>query len=109
MKLVFVTKNQNKISEIKNIFPKKIKLLNLMDIGFEQDIIENGNSLHENALIKAKCIKSKFGLNCFADDTGLEVFSLNNEPGVYSARYAGFPINADNNIDKLLKNLSKYR
>ena len=83
MKLVFATHNNNKFHEIKSLFPKKIKLLSLSEIGFKNEIIENGNSLHENAFIKANFIKSKYGLNCFADDTGLEVFSLNNDPGIY--------------------------
>ena len=106
MKLIFATHNENKVHEIKNLIPKKIKLLSLHDIGFENEIIESGNSLHENALIKAKFINSKYGLNCFADDTGLEVYSLNNEPGVYSSRYAGDPSNSSENIKKLLYKLS---
>lgn len=108
MKLIFATYNNNKVHEIKNLFPKKIKLLSLSEIGFKDEIIENGNSLHENAIIKAKFIKSKYGLNCFADDTGLEVFSLNNEPGIYSSRYAGSPINEEENIKKLYNKLSKH-
>ena len=78
MKLIFATHNENKVHEIKNLIPKKIKLLSLHDIGFENEIIESGDSLNENALIKAKFINSKYRLNCFADDTGLEVYSLNN-------------------------------
>jgi len=108
MKLIFATHNENKVHEIKNLISKKIKLLSLNEIGHENEIIENGNSLHENAHIKAKYINSKYSLNCFADDTGLEVSSLNNEPGVYSARYANYPINNYNNIKKLLYNLSKF-
>ena len=108
MKLIFATHNENKVDEIKNLIPKKIKLFSLHDIGFENEIIESGNSLHENALIKAKFINSKYGLNCFADDTGLEVYSLNNKPGVYSSRYAGYPINSNKNIKKLLYKLSTF-
>tara|TARA_B100001559_G_C16418774_1_gene584048 strand:+ start:440 stop:1018 length:579 start_codon:yes stop_codon:yes gene_type:complete len=108
MKLIFATHNENKVHEIKNLIPKKIKLLSLHDIGFENEIIESGDSLHENALIKAKFINSKYRLNCFADDTGLEVYSLNNEPGVYSSRYAGYPSNNNKNIKKLLYNLSTF-
>lgn len=108
MKLIFATHNENKVHEIKNLIPKKIKLLSLHDIGFENEIIESGDSLHENALIKAKFINSKYRLNCFADDTGLEVYSLNNKPGVYSSRYAGYPSNNTKNIKKLLYNLSTF-
>tara|TARA_B100001250_G_scaffold348869_1_gene319774 strand:+ start:9924 stop:10502 length:579 start_codon:yes stop_codon:yes gene_type:complete len=108
MKLIFATHNENKVREIKNLIPKKIKLLSLHDIGFENEIIESGDSLHENALIKAKFINSKYRLNCFADDTGLEVYSLNNKPGVYSSRYAGYPSNNSKNIKKLLCNLSTF-
>ena len=108
MKLIFATHNENKVHEIKKLIPKKIKLLSLHDIGFENEIIENGNSMHENSHIKAKHIKSKYGLNCFADDSGLEVSSLNNEPGIFSSRYAGYPINSNKNIKKLLYNLSKF-
>ncbi len=108
MELIFATHNENKVIEIKNLIQKNIKLLSLSDIGFKHEIIEDGKSLHENSLIKAKYIKSKYGMNCFADDTGLEVQSLNNEPGVYSSRYAGYPINSNNNIKKLLENLSGF-
>jgi len=108
MELVFATHNKNKVLEIKNLIQKNIKLLSLSDIGFKGEIIENGNSLHENSLIKAKFIRSKYGINCFADDTGLEVHSLNNEPGIYSSRYAGYPINTNNNIKKLINNLERF-
>ena len=108
MELIFATHNENKVIEIKNLIQKNIKLLSLSDIGFKDEIIEDGKSLHENSLIKAKYIKSKYGMNCFADDTGLEVQSLNNEPGVYSSRYAGYPINSNNNIKKLLENLYRF-
>ena len=108
MELIFATHNENKVIEIKNLIQKNIKLLSLSDIGFKDEIVEDGKSLHENSLIKAKYIKSKYGMNCFADDTGLEVQSLNNEPGVYSSRYAGYPINSNNNIKKLLENLSGF-
>ena len=108
MELVFATNNKNKILEIKNLIQKNIKLLSLSDIGFKGEIIEDGNSLHENSLIKAKFIRSKYGINCFADDTGLEVHSLNNEPGIYSSRYAGYPINTNDNIKKLINNLERF-
>jgi XTP/dITP diphosphohydrolase len=106
MTLVFATNNNNKIFEIKNIIFKNINVLNLKDIGCNEQIKENGGSLEENALIKARYVKNNYGFNCFADDTGLEVFSLNGEPGINSARYAGKKNNSKNNMDKLLKNLS---
>jgi len=108
MELIFATHNKNKVLEIKNLIQKNIKLLSLSDIGFKGEIIEDGKSLDQNSLIKAKYIKSKYGMNCFADDTGLEVHSLNKKPGIYSSRYAGYPINSNNNIKKLLKNLSGF-
>ena len=108
MELIFATHNENKVLEIKNLIQKNIKLLSLSDIGFKGEIIEDGNSLHENSLIKAKFIRSKYGINCFADDTGLEVRSLNNEPGIYSSRYAGYPINTNDNIKKLINNLERF-
>ena len=108
MELIFATHNENKVLEIKNLIQKNIKLLSLSDIGFKGEIIEDGNSLHENSLIKAKFIRSKYGINCFADDTGLEVHSLNNEPGIYSSRYAGYPINTNDNIKKLINNLERF-
>ena len=108
MELIFATHNENKVLEIKNLIQKNIKLLSLSDIGFKGEIIEDGNSLHENSLIKAKFIRSKYGINCFADDTGLEVHSLNNEPGIYSSRYAGYPIKTNDNIKKLINNLERF-
>ena len=108
MELVFATHNENKVREIKSLIQKKIQILSLSDIGFKEEIIENGSSLNENAIIKVKYINSKYGFNCFADDTGLEVYSLNNEPGVYSSRYAGYPISKNNNIKKLLNKISIF-
>jgi XTP/dITP diphosphohydrolase len=105
MDLIFATHNQNKAFEIQALLENKFNVLTLKQIEFNQEIEENGQNLKDNALIKASCIASKFDLPVFADDTGLEVFSLNNEPGVRSARYAGEPANTENNIQLLLKNL----
>ncbi len=105
MKLLFATHNFNKIIEIKPELPPRIELLNLKNIGFYDDIPETGNSLDENAYEKARFIFDKFGINTFADDTGLEVETLNNEPGIFSARYAGEQRNSEDNIKKLLANL----
>ena len=105
MKLVFATNNKNKFLEVKAMLPKEIKLLNLVDIGCNEDIPETANTIEGNAILKAKYVYETYHLACFADDTGLEVESLNNEPGVYSARYAGDENNSMANIEKLLENL----
>lgn len=103
--LVFATNNKHKLEEVAAKVGDKIKLLTLADIGFNEDIEENGKTFAENALIKSRCIYDEFGLNCFGDDSGLEIDALNGEPGVYSARYAGTHGNHDANIDKVLKNM----
>src|SRR5690606_9917319 len=105
MKLVFATHNKNKFEEVRAMLPREIELLRLTDIGCNEDIPETAKTIEGNALLKAKYVRDKYSLNCFADDTGLEVKSLNNEPGVYSARYAGDSHNSEANIQKLLKNL----
>ena len=105
MKLVFASNNQNKIAEIKQMLPKSIQLLSLEDIGCTEDIPETATTIEGNAILKANYVTEKYGVPCFADDTGLEVAILNGEPGVYSARYAGEQKNADDNMNKLLKNL----
>ncbi|MCP4553381.1 MAG: non-canonical purine NTP diphosphatase [Bacteroidetes bacterium] len=104
-KMVFATKNANKITEIKKILTDQFEILSLRDIGFEEDIDETSDTLEGNALIKSSLIYKRFNLNCFADDTGLEVETLDGLPGVYSARYAGEENNAEKNIQKLLENL----
>lgn len=102
MKLVFATNNLNKLAEVQQMLPDSIELVSLKDIGCYEDIPETATTLEGNAQIKANHITETYGYNCFADDTGLEVEALNGAPGVYSARYAGEPSNADNNMDKLL-------
>jgi XTP/dITP diphosphohydrolase len=106
MKLVFATNNLNKLREVQDLLSDEIELLSLKDIGCFEDIPETANTLEGNARIKANHITKNYGYDCFADDTGLEVPSLNGEPGVYSARYAGSPRNAEKNMDKLLSNLA---
>jgi XTP/dITP diphosphohydrolase len=106
MKLVFATNNLNKLKEVQEMLSNEIELLSLKDIGCFEDIPETADTLEGNARIKANHISKNYGYDCFADDTGLEVSSLNGEPGVYSARYAGQPRNADNNMNKLLSNLT---
>lgn len=105
MKLVFATNNKNKLAEVKKMLPSSINLLSLAEINCYEDIAETGTTLEENAQIKADYITENYGYHCFADDTGLEVETLNNEPGVYSARYAGENANAEDNIQKLLSEL----
>lgn len=101
-KLIFATNNLHKLSEIRNILAGKYEILGLKDIGYEGDIPETGTTLHENASIKSKFIFENFGVDCFSDDTGLEIDALGGKPGVYSARYAGEEANPDKNIEKVL-------
>ena len=102
MQLVFASNNKNKILEIQNMLPESIKILSLEDIGCIEDIPETADTIEGNAILKANYVTQKYGFDCFADDTGLEVNSLDGEPGVYSARYAGEQHNADDNMNKLL-------
>jgi XTP/dITP diphosphohydrolase len=102
MQLVFASNNQNKIKEIQALLPSTIQIISLKDIGCHEDIPETADTIEGNALIKARYVKEKYGYNCFADDTGLEVEALNGEPGVYSARYAGEQKSAADNMKKLL-------
>ncbi|GAB4280898.1 MAG: non-canonical purine NTP diphosphatase [Marinilabiliales bacterium] len=106
--LIFVSHNINKIKEIKNILPEKFELISLSEAGYAHEIPETGNTLEENALIKARTVYKEINSNCFADDTGLEVKALNNLPGVFSARYAGPQCNSEDNIDKLLQELQHH-
>jgi len=100
--LIFVTNNQHKLSEIRQIAGNDYSIKSLSDIGFSGDIEETAEDLEGNALLKARYIHERFGVNCFADDTGLEVEALNGEPGVYSARYAGENATYADNVNKLL-------
>jgi XTP/dITP diphosphohydrolase len=105
MQLVFASNNKNKIQEIQLLLPSTIEILSLEAIGCTEDIPETAATIEGNAILKANYITEKYGYDCFADDSGLEVDALNGEPGVFSARYAGEPKNDENNIDKLLYNL----
>jgi len=105
MKLVFASNNHNKIKEIQQLVPSTIQIVSLQDIGCTEDIPETADTIEGNAILKANYITEKYGYDCFADDSGLEVDALNGAPGVYSARYAGEPKNDDNNMNKLLLNL----
>ncbi len=103
--IIFATNNLHKLSEISAILKLKFKILSLNEIGFNEDIPETANTLEGNAALKSSVIFKKFGKDCFADDTGLEVEALNGEPGVYSARYAGEENDAAKNTAKLLREL----
>ncbi len=107
MKLVFATNNKHKLEEIQAILPNDIEVLSLSDINCNDDIEETADTLEGNALIKARHIYNKYGMYCFADDTGLEVEALNNAPGVRTARYANDAHNdSEANMNKLLRELS---
>jgi XTP/dITP diphosphohydrolase len=105
MQLVFATNNENKVKEIKNILGHSFELLSLKDLKIEDDIPENEPTLEGNALFKARYIHKLVGMNVFADDTGLEVKSLNGLPGVHSARFAGENKDFAANNEKLLSML----
>jgi XTP/dITP diphosphohydrolase len=105
MKLVFASNNKNKIQEIQALVPKTIQIVSLEDIGCTEEIPETADTIEGNAILKANYITEKYGYDCFADDTGLEVETLNGAPGVYSARYAGEQKDANDNMDKLLSEL----
>lgn len=105
MKIVFASNNKNKIQEIQSMLPVTIQILSLESIGCFEEIPETANTIEGNAIMKANYISEKYGFDCFADDTGLEVESLNGKPGVYSARYAGEQRNSDDNMDLLLREL----
>jgi len=102
MKLVFATNNLHKLKEVQEMLSNSIEVLSLKDIGCFEDIEETERTLEGNAKLKADYITEKYGFDCFADDTGLEVEALDGKPGVYSARYAGEHGNAEKNMEKLL-------
>ena len=102
MKLVFASNNKNKIQEIQALVPNTIQIVSLEEIGCFEDIPETADTIEGNAILKANYVTEKYGYDCFADDTGLEVEALNGAPGVYSARYAGKQKDANDNMDKLL-------
>lgn len=109
MKLVFATNNQHKLQELKHLLNSSIELLCLNDINCNDEIPENQETLEGNAAEKSFYIFNKYGLNCFADDTGLEIEALNGEPGVYSARYAGEEKSSENNMNLVLEKLDKIK
>jgi XTP/dITP diphosphohydrolase len=109
IKIVFATNNKNKIKEVQKLLPSNIELISLKDIGCEDDIPETQHTIKGNSIQKVNYINSKYNLDCFADDTGLEISALNGDPGVLSARYAGSERNSKKNIEKVLKNLNNIK
>jgi len=107
MKLVFATNNEHKLHEIQSMLGSRFHLLSLADIGCVEEIPETSDTLEGNASQKARFIFEKYGYDCFADDTGLEVEALNMAPGFYSARYAGPQRDSSDNMQKLLFELDK--
>lgn len=107
MKLVFATNNQHKLEELQNMLSDDIQLLSLKDVEVTEEIPETQETLEGNASQKAHYIYDRLGLNCFADDTGLEIEALNGAPGVYSARFAGPQRLANDNMKKVLSQLNE--
>ena len=105
MKLVFATNNVHKLEEIKEMLGSQHEIVSLKEIQYHEDIPEEQDTLEGNALQKARYIHEKYGLDCFADDTGLEIKALNNAPGVYSARYAGNAHDSEANMKKVLQEM----
>ncbi|MFO8128617.1 MAG: non-canonical purine NTP diphosphatase [Bacteroidales bacterium] len=103
--LIFATNNEHKLKEIQNLIHGGYKIIGLRELGLDEDIPETAESLEGNALLKARYIRDRYKLDCFADDTGLEVDALGGSPGVHSARYAGEDGDSGKNIDKLLDEL----
>jgi XTP/dITP diphosphohydrolase len=106
MKIVFASNNKNKIIELQSMLPDSVSILSLESIGCHEEIPETALTIEGNAILKANYVTQKYGYDCFADDTGLEVLALDGAPGVYSARYAGEQRNPEDNMDLLLKNLA---
>jgi XTP/dITP diphosphohydrolase len=105
MKIVFASHNQKKAAEIRSVLPTGMTLLTLQDLELHEEIPEDEPTIEGNSAFKANWVWQRFGLPCFADDTGLEVSALNGAPGVHSARFAGPDRSDDANMDKLLRAL----
>ncbi len=105
MKICFATNNHNKIKEVKAALGTEFTILSLEEIGCREELPETGDTLEHNAFQKARYVKENYGVDCFADDTGLEVDILGGKPGVYSGRYAGEPRSDERNMEKLLQQL----
>lgn len=105
MEIIFASSNQNKAKEIQAALPKEFIVKTLLDLDFHEEIPETADTFAGNALLKAQFVAKKWNLPCFSDDSGLEIKALNNEPGVYSARYAGRQKNDDENMNLVLEKL----
>jgi XTP/dITP diphosphohydrolase len=105
MKLLFATANQHKALEVQNMLPDNFQITSLSELNLESEIPETADSIEGNAIQKVEFITTNFGIDCFADDTGLEIEALGGAPGIYSARYAGDDKNAARNMDLVLKNM----
>lgn len=104
-KLIFASNNEHKLAELRQIAGDKFEILSLNDIGCHEDIPETAPTIEGNALMKAQWVKEHYGMDCFSDDTGLEIDALGGEPGVHSARYGGVAHDSERNIDKVLTKL----
>lgn len=107
MKLVFATSNQNKAKEIQKILPSFIQIMTLKDLELDDDIPETADTMEGNAILKSEYIVKRFGIDCFADDSGLEIEALEGAPGVYSARYAGEERDDEKNLQLVLSKMEK--
>ena len=105
MKLIFASHNAHKATEIQSVLPAWIEINTLSDLHYLDEIPENEATIEGNSQFKARFVHEKFEQNCFADDTGLEIFALNGRPGVHSARYAGEQRDSNENMDKVLNEL----
>lgn len=105
-KIVFATNNPHKLSEVRSILGKDVNVVSLSEIGCDDEIPETADTLKGNAELKALYVYEKYNIDCFADDTGLEIEILEGRPGVYSARYAGEPSNSQKNITKVLEEMA---
>ena len=108
MKICFATNNNHKLTELQAIIGNDFELVSLKDIGCTEELEETSDTLEGNSFQKANYVFQKYKIACFADDTGLLVESLNGAPGVYSARYAGEPSDAEKNMEKLLEELKNF-
>lgn len=106
MKICFATNNSKKLNEVRAALGDEFEIVSLEEIGCKEELPETGDKLEDNAFQKARYVKTHYGVDCFADDTGLEVEALNGAPGVYSGRYAGEPRSDERNVDLLLENMS---
>ncbi len=106
--IVFATNNTHKLAELRQMLGQRFEVLSLSDIDCHDDIPETGSTFEENALLKARWVKDRYGYDCFADDSGLEVDALGGRPGIHSARYAGEHGDSNANNALLLRELEGY-